>query len=367
MSSVARSAGPIHLGLDVSKDKIAVGILRPDEVSPDAEMIFNDEPSIRRLIGRFPDPCLLRACYEAGPTGYGLHRLLASMGVCCEVVAPSLIPKAPGDRVKTDRRDCRRLARLHRAGELTAIRVPTEAEEAVRDLCRARADLISDRTRTRHRLSKFLLRHDRIWRDGEAWTARHERWLLGQRFDEPALTTTYGHYRAGLTARDAELVAVEADLAHWFDHGPFADAVARLAAYRGVAHLGALTIASEVGDWRRFPAAAAFMGFTGLVPSEYSSGQSVHRGRITKAGNAHLRTQLIESAWAYQHGPNLGAILRRRQERVGPATAARSWAAQQRLCARFRRLGARKTSRNVVTVAVARELAGFLWAEMTTG
>lgn len=138
-----------------------------------------------------------------------------------------------------------------------------------------------------------------------------------------------------------------------------------MAAYRGVAQLGALTIASEVGDWRRFPAARTFMGFTGLVPSEYSSGESVHRGRITKAGNAHLRTQLIESAWAYQHRASLGAVLRRRQHDVDPATAARSWTAQQRLCARFRRLSARKSSRNIVAVAIARELAGFLWAEMT--
>jgi transposase len=189
---------------------------------------------------------------------------------------------------------------------------------------------------------------------------------MGQRFDDPALRATYGHYRAMLAARDAELAAVETDLAHWFDHGPFSDAVARLAAYRGVAHLGALSLASEVGDWRRFPTARTFMGFTGLVPSEYSSGASVHRGRITKAGNTHLRTQLIESAWSYQHRPDVGLTLRRRQEPVGPATAARSWTAQQRLCARFRHLSSHKTSRNVVTVAVARELAGFLWAEMTS-
>src|SRR5215207_5520112 len=365
MSSVTLSAGPIHLGLDTSKNTIAVGILRPGEVSPDVEKVFNDEASVRRLIDRFGDRGVLRVCYEAGPTGFGLYRLLVSMGVACEVVAPSLIPKAPGDRVKTDRRDCCRLARLHRAGELVAIRVPTEAQEAVRDLCRARADLVGDRTRARHRLSKFLLRHDRVWRES-GWTLRHERWLAGQRFDDAALRATYGHYRAVVAARDAELAAVEADLAHWVDHGPFADQVARLAAYRGVAHLGALTIASEVGDWRRFPAARTFMGFTGLVPSEYSSGEAVHRGRITKAGNAHLRTQLIESAWAYQHRPSLGQVLRRRHDGVDPATAARSWTAQQRLCARFRRLAARKTSRNVVTVAIARELAGFLWAEMTT-
>jgi transposase len=365
MSSVTVSAGPIHLGLDTSKNTIAVGILRPDEVSPDVEKIFHDEASVRRLIDRFGDRGGLRVCYEAGPIGFGLYRLLTSMGVACEVVAPSLIPKAPGDRVKTDRRDCRRLARLHRAGELVAIRVPTEAEEAVRDLCRARADLVGDRTRTRHRLRGFLLRHDRIWRDS-GWTLKHDQWLDRQRFDDAALQATYGHYRAVLAARDAELAAIEADLAHWVRHGPFAAPVARLAAYRGIAELGALTIASEVGDWRRFPAARTFMGFTGLVPSEYSSGEATHRGRITKAGNAHLRTQLIESAWAYQHRPQLGVTLRRRQHDLDPATTARSWTAQQRLCARFRRLAARKTSRNVVAVAIARELAGFLWAEMTT-
>jgi transposase len=364
-TSVALSTGAIHLGLDTSKNSIAVGVLRPDEVSPDTEKIFNDEASVRRLIERFADRTTLRVCYEAGPTGFGLYRLLGSMGVACDVVAPSLVPRSPGDRVKTDRRDCRRLARLHRAGELTVIRVPTEAEEAVRDLCRARADMVADRTRTRHRLSKFLLRHDRIWRGGDAWTVKHEQWLVGQRFDDPALRATYGHYRAVLVARDAELAALEADLAHWYGHGPFAAAVARLGAYRGVAQLAGLTIASEVGDWRRFPTARTFMGFTGLVPSEYSSGESVHRGRITKAGNAHLRTQLIESAWCYQHHPAVGVSLRRRQQQAGPATVARSWTAQQRLCARYRRLSARKTSRTVVTVAIARELAGFLWAEMT--
>lgn len=364
-TSIALSGDPIHLGLDVSKNKIAVGMLRWDEQVPDTELISSDEASVRRLIDRFPDRGLLRTCYEAGPTGFGLYRLLRSMGVACEVIAPSLIPTAPGDRVKTDRRDCRRLARLHRAGQLVAIRVPSEAEEAVRDLCRARADMIDDRSRTRHRLSGFLLRHGRIWRES-AWTSMHYRWLDAQRFDDAALRATYAHYRGVLDARDAEIVAVEAELAGWYEQGPFAEAVARLCAYRGVAQLGALTIASEVGDWRRFASARVFMGFTGLVPSEYSSGETVHRGHITKAGNTHLRTQLVESAWAYQHQPHISLLLRRRQAGAAPATLARSWAAQQRLCARFRRLSAKKTSRNIVTVAVARELAGFLWAEMTT-
>ncbi len=365
MSSVALCAGPVHLGLDTSKNTIAVGILRPGEVVPDVELISSDEASVRRLIGRFADRGGLRVCYEAGPTGFGLYRLLSSMGVACEVVEPALVPRAPADRVKTDRRDARRLARLHRAGELVAIRVPTEAEEAVRDLCRARAALVGDRTRARHRLSKFLLRHDRVWREG-AWTIKHEQWLSAQRFTDPALRVTYGHYRAVLAAREAELAALSGEVAGYYDHGPFTEAVARLAAYRGVDRLGALTLASEVGDWRRFAHARAFMGFTGLVPSEYSSGESVHRGHITKAGNSHLRTQLIESAWAYQHRPSLGATLRRRQSGLDPATVARSWAAQQRLCARFQRLAHRKTSHNVVTVALARELAGFCWAEMTS-
>jgi transposase len=213
-------------------------------------------------------------------------------------------------------------------------------------------------------LSKFLLRHDRVWRES-AWRLKHEQWLTGQRFDDPALRATYAHYRAMLTAREAELTAVQAGLAHWYTHGPFTDAVAGLAAYRKVAYVGALTVAGEVGDWRRLPTAGTFMGFTGLVAWEYCSGEAVRCGHITKAGNTYLRTQLIESAWAYQHRPNLGVTLRRRQEHVDAVTVARSWSAQQRLCGRFRRLEARKTSRSVVAVAVARELAGFLWAEMT--
>jgi len=363
VTSVAH-LGPTHLGLDVHKDTISVAILAPGRDGPDIERIPHDEASVRRLVGRLGDPRWLRACYEAGPTGFGLARLLESMRVGCQVVAPSLIPKAPGDKVKTDRRDCRRLARLHRAGELVAIRIPTPAEEAVRDLCRARADMVEDRTRARHRLGKFLLRHGRVWRGGNAWTLTHERWLCSQRFDEPALAATYAHYRAVLQGRDAQLEAIQADLAGWYDRAPFADAVHRLSAYRGITRLGALTLASEVGDWRRFPRAAAFAGFCGLVPSEYSSGHSTRRGHITKTGNAHLRAQLVESAWSYQHRPVVGVELRGRQQGLDPQVAARAWAAQLRLCGRFRRLAARKNSKNVVVTAIARELAGFLWAEL---
>ena len=355
----------IHLGLDVHKNTISVGVLEPDAETPRTDKISSDWDAVKHLLARFDDLSRLRVCYEAGPTGYELARLLRAAGVACEVIAPSLIPTAPCDKVKTDRRDCARLARLHRAGELVAIRIPTVAEEAVRDLCRARADMVIDQTRARHRLGKFLLRHGRVWYGGTNWTFKHEEWVRSQRFDDLALTATFNHYRATLTAREAAVAAIEADLVSWFTRAPFADAVSRLCAYRGITQVGALTLASEVCDWRRFPSAGAFMGFCGLVPSEYSSGERVHRGHITHAGNLHLRTQLVESAWAYKSKPAVGATIARRQVGLDPAVTARAWAAQLRLCGRFRRLEARKSSRNVVVTAIARELAGFIWAEMT--
>jgi transposase len=364
VTSISRVA-PIHLGLDVHKDTISAGILRPDQQVPDVERITHDEPSVRRLVGRLGDPRMLRACYEAGPTGFELARLLDSMQVSCQVVAPSLIPKAPGDKVKTDRRDARRLARLHRAGELVCVRIPTVAEEAVRDLCRTRVDMVEDLTRARNRLGKFLLRHGRAWRGGSTWTHAYQAWLGSQRFDHPALTQTFAHYLAVVEVRNAQLDAVEAELAGWCDRAPFDWQVARLAAYRGVTRLGALTVAAEVADWRRFASASQFMGFCGLVPSEYSSGSSTHRGRLTKAGNAHLRRQLVEAAWAYQYRPAVGVVLARRQHGLDPAVVARAWAAQQRLSGRFRALAARKNTKSIVAAAIARELAGFLWAEMT--
>jgi transposase len=191
-----------YVGLDVHKDSIPV-----------VDRIFHDEPCVRRLIGGFGDPARLRMCYEAGPTGYELQRLIASMGVSCDVIAPSLIPTAPGDRVKTDKRDCRRLSRLYRAGELVAIRVPTPVEEAVRDLCRGRADLVDDRDRARKRLLALLLRHGRVYRAGSYWTHKHAPGLAAQRFDEPALQATLSHYLATVAAREAGLAAAESDLA----------------------------------------------------------------------------------------------------------------------------------------------------------
>jgi len=193
---------PIHLGLDVHRNTISVATLSPEAASAAVEQIPHDEAAVLAFLGRFAEPCRLRVCYEAGPTGYELARLLHAQGVACQVIAPSLIPRAAGDKVKTDRRDCRRLARLHRAGELVAIPIPTPREEAVRDLCRARADLVDDRSRARRRLQAFLLRHGRVYRAGACWTGKHQRWLGTQRFDDPQLQATFSHYRAVAASRE---------------------------------------------------------------------------------------------------------------------------------------------------------------------
>ena len=331
----AQSSSLLFLGMDVHRDWISAGVLSPGEDAVVVDKMFHDEVSVRRLIARIrPDGGRIHACYEAGPTGYELARLLAAMGVRCDVIAPSLIPKAPGDKVKTDKRDAVRLTRLLRAGEL----VVGSGAGSPRG---GRAGSVSsegghgDRSgRARQRLGKFLLRHGRVF-------ARRHDGLDGQASPvgrqpafrrSSALTMTFSHYRPTLIARESALSAMEADLASYYTKEPFAGQVSRLAAYRGITPLGGLTLATEVCDWQRFPTAASFMGFCGLVPSEYSSGGRTSRGRITKAGNRHLRTQLIESAWAYQHQPNVGATIRKRQEGLPPQTVARAWTAQQRLC-----------------------------------
>jgi transposase len=351
--------------MDVHKNTISTGVLPPGSDQVLIDKISTDDESVRRLIARFADPARAWACYEAGPTGYELARTLKAAGLHCEVIAPSLIPSRPGDRVKTDTRDARRLALLFRAGQLSSVRIPTPAEEAVRDLCRARDDMVIDRTRARHRLGKFLLRHGRVWRGGDNWTLKHEAWISAQYFEDRAANETLAHYRATLSARDTAVAAVEADLRPWCERGPFADGVHRLAAYRGVTELGALSLAAEVCDWRRFPTAGAFMDFTGLVPCENSSGERTRRGGITHAGNQHVRTQLVEAAWAYKSRPYIGATIRKRQHGLDPSVVARAWNAQLRLTGKFARLDARKANRKIVVTAVARELAGFVWAEMT--
>jgi len=366
MASLPSGPGMVYVGMDTSMREIVCGVLQPGREVPAVERIPNDEESVRRLIGRLGDRRLLSVCYEAGPSGYELHRLITSMGAACQVIAPSLVPKGSSERVKTDRRDAVRLTLALRAGLLTAVRVPSPSEEAVRDLVRARGDLLEDRKRMQQRLNALLLRHGRVWSGGRKWTYAHRTWVDRQRFDQAALQEALDAYRGALEAREAELRAAEARLSEWAGRDPLALVVARLGAYRGIAELTALTLAAEVVDWHRFPAARAFMGFAGLVPSEYSSGARTRRGSITKAGPEGVRTALVESAQAYRYRPAAGARLRDRQAGAGPDTLARSWKAQQRLHATWKKMTARGKPHGVTAAAVARELAGFVWAEMTS-
>jgi transposase len=354
-----------HIGLDVHKDTIAVAVLRPDTIECDERVIPNTPEAVRRLLTRFPDRSALSTCYEAGPTGYDTHRLIASLGITCDVIAPSLIPKRSGVRVKTDRVDARNLARLHRAGELTAVRVPTPAEEAVRDLVRAREEIKADRRIARQRIRSFLLRYGKRYpRGSDKWSCRFEVWMRALHFDEPAAQSAFEHLLGAYFVRDSQLSAIDAQIGELATLEPLAGGVARLRALRGIDTLSAVTITSETCDFRRFGSAESFMAFTGLVPSEHSSGASRHQGSITKTGNMHIRRVLVEAAWAYRYAPAVRGKLKVRQQGQPPEVVAYSWAAQCRLHNTYRKLSARKGA-NKAVVAVARELAGFVWGSMT--
>lgn len=355
-----------HIGLDVHKETIVVATLRPGAVSCEERTIPNIPEAIRRLVSRLGDSSRVRACYEAGPTGCDTHRLLSSLGVSCEVIAPALIPKRPGVRTKTDRSDARNLARLYRAGELTAVHIPTAVEEALRELIRTREDLKNDRRIVRQRIKSFLLRHGRRYPRTTAarWSGAFEAWARSQKFDETASLAAYHHLLAAEQTRSAQLGGIEAEIMSLAGEPEFAPQVARLRCFRGIDTLSAITIVAEVGDFRRFGSAASFMAFTGLVPSEHSSGLSVRHGSITKTGNAHLRRVLVEAAWAYRHRPAVGETLARRLQGQPPEVIAYAWTAQCRLSARFRTLAPRK-GHNKAVVAVARKLAGFVWGMMT--
>jgi transposase len=354
-----------HIGLDVHKDTIAVAVLRPGSNDCDERTIPNTTEALRKLLARYPDRSALRTCYEAGPTGYDTHRLLSSLGVPCEVIAPSLIPRRSGVRVKTDRIDARNLARLQRAGELVAIRVPTPAEEALRDLVRAREELVGDRRIARQRIRSFLLRYGRRYpRPGARWSWRFEVWMRAQRFEEPASQAAFEHLLGAYFVRDSQLAAIEKQIEEFAFLEPLREPLARLRAFRGIDTLTALTITSETCDFRRFASAGSYMAFTGLTPAEHSSGTSRHQGSVTKTGNRHVRRVLVEAAWAYRHAPAVRGAHAKRLAGQPPELAAYSWAAQCRLHATYRKLAARKGP-NKAVVAVARELSGFVWGAMT--
>jgi transposase len=361
---VLTSIAPTFVGLDVHKDSISVALLRPGQDDPDQERIPNTPEEVRRLVGRWADPARVRVCYEAGPCGYELQRQLRSLGVDCVVIAPALTPRRPGDRVKTDRRDARKLCRLFRAGELTTIRIPPPDEEAVRDLLRLREDLGEDILRARHRLSKFLLRHGRVFRDTTNWTKAHWSWIRAQRFDLPLLERLRDEHVVAIEMRIAQRDQLDRELHAIALTLPYAAAVRRLSALRGVRTLTALTLIVEVGDFARFGSAAEFMGFTGLVPSEYSSGGRRQQGAITKTGNSHLRRVLVEAAWAYRSRPASSRERSSRRVDQPAAVLALSVAVEQRLYRRYWRIVQRGKLSQVAAVAIARELAGAVWALM---
>jgi transposase len=355
----------IHLGLDVHKDTIAVAILRPGELTPDERVIANTPEALRKLVARCGDPALLLACYEAGPTGYDTHRLLTSLGVNCDVIAPALTPRRVGLRVKTDGIDARNLARLHRAGELTPIRIPTPAEEALRELMRTREDLKRDCRIAQQRLRSFLLRQGHRYPEGRsAWTQEFDRWLRSQRFSEPATQSAFLHLLAAYSVRRTQLDTIDREIVSAAESPELRGPVALLRCFRGIDTLSAVTLVAETGDFRRFGSAAAFMAFTGLVPSEHSSGLTRWQGSITKTGNAHIRRVLVEAAWSYRHRPYVGQAMAKRLENQPPEIVAYSWAAQCRLTGRYRKLAVTR-GQNKAVVAVARELSGFVWGMMT--
>ena len=314
---------------------------------------------IRRLHGK---GSRLVFAYEAGPCGYGLHRYLSDKKLDCRVVAPSLIPKKPGERVKTNRRDAVTLARLLRAGELTSVWVPDAVHEAVRDLVRAREAAAEDFRKKRQQLLSFLLRHGRIFMGHNHWTQAHRRWLAGQKFERPAQQIVFQDAIDAIDDATTRAQRLEEQLALIVPSWSMAPVVAAYQAMRGVSFVVAVTFAAEIGDVRRFDNARQVTAFVGLVPSERSTGESVRRGGLTLAGNRRARRALIEAAWTYRYPARVSKVLQTRIEGLPKAVREIAWKAQIRLCARYRKLIAHGKKKPVAVAAIAREIAAFLWA-----
>lgn len=360
--------GITDVGLDVHKKDVVVAMLRPGMRTQEAVIwkVANEPRAVRRLAKKLlrESEGAVRCAYEAGPCGYVLKRQLQAEGVACQVVAPSLIPAKPGERVKTDRRDAKKLAELLRASLLTEVHPPTEQEEAVRDLCRCREDVQHDLTRCRHRLGKFLLRHGLHYRDGRAWTQRHRKWLWSLELEHPAAQATLEAYLLGVEQLEARREELHTSIAEIAASDPYRESVGWLRCFRGIDTLTAMVILAELHDVRRFVDPRQLMAYLGLVPREHSSGESTQRGGITKAGNAHLRRVLIESAWHYRHTPRVGEILRKRRQGQPAEVVALADRAMQRLHRRHWRLLSQGKPPQKAVTAVARELVGFLWATL---
>jgi len=353
------------LGLDVHAESIAVAIAEPEGEVRSLGTIANRAEAVRKLVRKLGPVEQLRACYEAGPTGYVLYWQLAELGVACDVIAPTLVPMKAGDRVKTDRRDAERLARSLRAGDLTAVYVPDAGSEALRDLVRAREAAKQDQLRARHRLSKFLLRSGQRPAAGvKAWTQAYLAWVRQLRFAQAAQESTRLDYLHEVEHMEERVKRLEQAIAEAVKLASPAmqEVVKGLQALRGIAQISAVTIASELGEISRFASPRQLMGYSGAVPRENSSGQRTQRGSITKTGNAHLRRIAIEAAWSYRLRPGVGPALRKRQEGVPEEIKEMAWKAQHRLHKRYMRLAAAGKDQRKIVTAVGRELLGFIWA-----
>lgn len=353
-----------YVGLDVSKEKIAVSIADEGRGEPRyLGIIPNTSEAIRRLVKKIGKPEQLKFCYEAGPTGYGIHRTIITLGAECDVVAPSLIPKRPGERVKTDRRDSIRLAQLFRAGELTSVYVPTKEDEALRDLVRARSAAKEDELRAKHRLTKFLLRHDITPPKGvRRWTLAYREWLGSLTLDLPLLQIVFDEYLHDFLRIEQRINRLEKEIQTQAEENNQAPMINALQSLRGVATITATALVAEIGSFRRFQNPNQLMAYAGLVPSEHSSGEIRRQGKITKTGNRHVRWLLIEAAWSYRHRPVVKGNLKKRQEEQSDLVNSISWEAQKRLHKKYYRLLAKGKPSGKAITAVARELAGFIWA-----
>lgn len=354
-----------YVGLDTHKETIAVSVA--DGSGGKARYfgeVSNTPAAIKTLLKRLsPEGEVVSYCYEAGPCGYGIYRQITQSGHDCQVVAPSLIPRRPGDRVKTDRRDSEALARLHRAEELTSVWVPDEEQEAMRDLTRAREDMKHLERQSKQRLNAFLLRHGRHYVSGKSkWTQAYWRWLERIKFGRPVQQIVLQEYIDTVKALTDRVSGLEAEMAVAAQEWSLYPVVEALMALRGCRLITAMTVMAELGDISRFDTPRQLMAFLGLVPSESSSGATTRRGGITKTGNGHVRRVLIESAWCYRFPARKSAPLQRRAEKTSAAVQAIAWKAQKRLCARYRHLDQRGLRRVKISTAIARELSGFMWA-----
>jgi transposase len=355
----------IYVGMDVHKETIAVAVARPGREAPEyVGEIAHTGAGIRKLLKRLGSQGeQLEFCYEAGPCGYGLYRLLTGLGYGCAVVAPSLIPRKAGDRLKTDRRDALQLARLHRAGELTGVWVPDEAQEALRDVTRAREDMVAMALQARQRLSAFLLRHGEVYREGKSrWTQKHFRWLSEVKFVSPLQQLVFEEYVEVVKTALRRVEVLEGHLREAIHTSSLRPVVEALMALRGVSLVTALTLVAELGDISRFESPRQLMAYLGLVPSEHSSGGVRRQGGITRTGNGHVRRVLVEAAWNYRFMARRSRVIEARACKATARIQAIAWEGQKRLCQRYRQLMETGKQKKQVTVAVARELAGFIWA-----